>query len=135
MCIQETKCEEYPAFLYNQGYHIHSHPSEGSAGGLLTLISLKWGANHLETLREERDVCWSSVSLGKGCGSIVVANTYSRSNLPLQDVMSTIGSIVVRLTQLSAASNAHKVLVGDLNIDHQRQRDSERYIKVPIANF
>ena len=127
MCIQETKCEEYPAFLYNQGYHIHSHPSEGSAGGLLTLISLKWGANHLETLREERDVCWSSVSLGKGCGSIVVANTYSRSNLPLQDVMSTIGSIVVRLTQLSAASNAHRVLVGDLNIDHQRQRDSERY--------
>ena len=127
MCIQETKCADYPAFLYQQGYQLHSHPSDGTAGGLLTLIKVQWRATQLETLRSERDVCWSSLSLGESCGHIVVANTYSRSNLSLDELSVTVGSVVTRLNQLSGASNAHKVLVGDLNIDHIREGDVERH--------
>ena len=127
MCIQETKCEDYPSFIYNRGYHLHSHPSEGTAGGLLTLISNKWGATKLETHRDEHDVCWSKVSLGKGCGSLVVANTYSRSNLSMEEISVSLGAVVNRLTQLTGDSNVHKVLVGDLNIDPYREWDVDRH--------
>ena len=127
MCIQETKCTDYPAFMYQQGYQLHSHPSVGTAGGLLTLLKVQWRATQLETPRSERDVCWSSLSLGDGCGSVVIANTYSRSNLPLDELSVTVGSVVTRLTQLTSASNAHKVLAGDLNIDHVREGDVDRH--------
>ena len=127
MCIQETKCADYPAFLYQQGYQLHSHPSVGTAGGLLTMIKVQWRATQLETLRSESDVCWSSLSLGDGCGSVVIANTYSRSNLSFDELSVTVGSVVTRLTQLTSASNAHKVLAGDLNIDHVREGDVDRH--------
>ena len=91
------------------------------------MIKVQWRATQLETLRSESDVCWSSLSLGDGCGSMVIANTYSRSNLSFDELSVTVGSVVTRLTQLTSASNAHKVLAGDLNIDHVREGDVDRH--------
>ena len=52
MCIQEAKCEDYPSLITNQGTMIlHSHPSTGTAGGLLTLIRVRWAATQLESHR------------------------------------------------------------------------------------
>ena len=63
MCLQETKKDTYPAFIYNRGYQIHTSPCTGrSSGGMLTLVRDKWRSTQLrrsqiDTLRGEGDTC------------------------------------------------------------------------------
>jgi hypothetical protein len=63
MCLQETKQDTYPSFIYNRGYQVHTRPcTSRSSGGILTFVRDKWRATQPDTLNEDGDTCWSAVS-------------------------------------------------------------------------
>ena len=134
MCLQETKQDTYPSFIYNRGYQVHTRPcTSRSSGGILTFVRDKWRATQPDTLNEEGDTCWSAVSLGEGCRPLVVANTYLRGSLSTEEPTLSLGAISSRLSTLAINKGASKVLVGDLNIDHQRPSDRARHQLLPSS--